>query len=91
MALPEPVTGLIVLGSGWLLGKADRWFSHNSNTERDTVIALRELSFTMKHLDNSVSTLNSAIGELSLRINNHERRISHIEGRAPMAPPLLDP
>jgi hypothetical protein len=83
MPLPEPATGLIVLGVGWALGKADRWMSHNNINERDTLIALRELALTVKHLDGSIVALNGSIGDLWERLNEHERRIAHMEGRDP--------
>lgn len=78
--LPEPATGLLVLGAGWLLGKADRWFSNANRSDQATTLALKELSINLKHLDASILTLDGSITRLWSRLDNHERRISQIEG-----------
>jgi hypothetical protein len=77
MSFPEPISGLAVLGAGWLLGKLDRWV--RADTQQAQALALLTQSLT--HLDKTIGRLDGAINRLCERTNEHENRISTLEGQ----------
>ena len=81
MSLPEPVSGLAVLTVGWLLGKLDRWASTRSNADTQQAQALALLTQSLTHLDKTIGRLDGAIDRLWERTNQHETRISVLEGK----------
>jgi hypothetical protein len=81
MSLPEPISGMAVLGAGWLLGKLDRWVSTRSNADTRQAQALALLTQSLTHLDKTIGRLDVAIDRLWERTNEMEHRISTLEGQ----------
>lgn len=81
MPLPEPIAGMTVLGVGWLLGKLDRWVNARSNTDTQQATALALLTQSLNHLNQTIGRLDVSIDRLWDRCNDHETRISTLEGR----------
>lgn len=81
MPLPEPISGMAVLGAGWLLGKLDRWAHARFSTDTQQATALALLTQSINHLDKTMGRLDASIDRLWDRCNNHETRISALEGR----------
>jgi septal ring factor EnvC (AmiA/AmiB activator) len=81
MALPEPISGIVVLAAGWLLGKLDRWASTRSNADTQQAQALALLTQSLAHLDKTIGRLDGAIDRLWKRTNEMEHRISTLEGQ----------
>lgn len=79
--LPEPISGLAVLAAGWLLGKLDRWADTRSRADTKQAQALALLTQSLTHLDQTITRLDGAINRLWERTNEHESRISTLEGR----------
>ena len=81
MSFPEPISGLAVLGAGWLLGKLDRWAHTRSNADTQQAQALALLTQSLTHLDKTIGRLDGAIDRLWERTNQHETRIAVLEGK----------
>lgn len=81
MALPEPISGIVVLVVGLILGKFDRWTYTRSNTDTQQAQALASLTLSLSHLDKTIGRLDGAIDRLWDRTNDMEHRISTLEGR----------
>jgi hypothetical protein len=81
MPLPEPIAGMTVLGAGWLLGKLDRWVHARSSTDSEQATALALLTQSLTHLDKSIGRLDVSLDRLWDRCNDHETRLSSLEGR----------
>ena len=81
MPFPEPISGLAVLGAGWLLGKLDRWASTRSSADTQQAQALALLTQSLGHLDQTLARLNGAVDRLWERTNEMESRISTLEGQ----------
>lgn len=81
MSLPEPISGIVVLVVGLMLGKFDRWTYTRSSTDTQQAQALSSLTQSLTHLDKTIGRLDSAIDRLWERTNDMEHRISTLEGR----------
>jgi len=81
MPLPEPISGTVVLGVGWLLGKLDKWVHARSSTDTQQATALALLTQSLNHLDQTIGRLDVSIDRLWERCNDHETRISTLEGK----------
>jgi hypothetical protein len=81
MSLPEPISGIAVLGAGWLLGKLDRWVHARGHTDNQQATALALLTQSLTHLDKTIERLDASIDRLWDRCNDHETRLSALEGR----------
>jgi hypothetical protein len=81
MSLPEPISGMMVLGAGWMLGKLDRWTDTRSNTDTQQALALASLTQSLNHLDKTIGRLDGAIDRLWERTNDMEHRLSTLEGK----------
>jgi hypothetical protein len=72
---------MAVLGAGWLLGKLDRWVLARSNIDTQQATALALLTQSLNHLNQTIGRLDVSIDRLWDRCNDHETRISTLEGR----------
>jgi hypothetical protein len=81
MPLPEPISGIAVLGAGWMLGKLDKWVRNRSDNDTKQSTALALLTQSLTHLDGTIGRLDASIDRLWERCNNHETRLSALEGR----------
>lgn len=81
MSIPEPINGIAVLGIGWLLGKLDKWVYARSSTDTQQATALALLTQSINHLDKSIGRLDVSLDRLWDRCNDHETRLSALEGR----------
>jgi hypothetical protein len=72
---------MAVLGAGWLLGKLDRWVHARSNADTQQTTALALLTQSLNHLNQTIGRLDVSIDRLWDRCNDHETRISTLEGK----------
>lgn len=77
---PEPLGGLAVLLAGWALGKVDRWSAQVRRNDDSTSVALVKLNTSVDHLNSTLERLDLSLERLWSRYDDHERRISHLEG-----------
>jgi len=80
MSLLDP-SDMAALGAGWLLGRLDRWVRARSNADTQQATALALLTQSLNHLNQTIGRLDVSIDRLWDRCNDHETRISTLEGK----------
>jgi hypothetical protein len=81
MPLPEPISGIAVLGAGWMLGKLDKWVHARGTADSQQATALALLTQSITHLNTTMERLDVSLDRLWDRCSKLETRVSTLEGR----------
>ena len=81
--IPEPFLGVTLLIGGWALGSASKWVSKRGDIDGEHKTALALLTKSISHLDTTIGRLDASLDRLWDRYNDHEHRLSFLEGGTP--------